>query len=173
VKQQLQQLVAVGSITKPFGVRGDVIVRVLSDVPGRFHTLRKIRLGYDEKATVLRGIERATAGSRGIKVKLEGINDRTAAEGIRGQMLFVDSQETTLLPRGTYFVHDIVGLSVVDERGETLGTVADVLHYPASDVYVVRNSSGEFLVPAVKQFIRKIDLPMRTLVVRLIDGMQE
>jgi 16S rRNA processing protein RimM len=172
VKQSKLKLLAVGSVAKPFGIKGDVIVQPLMDARGRFRARRKVRIGRNEDTTEARIIERAVADARGIRLKLKGIDTRTAAEKIRGLMLFVEEADAIRLPRGTYFIHDIIGLSVSDDQGAALGTVSDVLRYPANDVYVVRSSDGEILVPAVKEFVRKIDLGTRTLVVHLLDGMR-
>ena len=172
MKQSKPKLLAVGSVTKPFGIKGEVIVQPLTDAPGRFRARRRVRLGRGEDTTESRVIERAVADARGVRVKLKGIDSRTAAERIRGHMLFVEEADAVRLPRGTFFIHDIIGLSVSDEQGAVLGTVSDVLRYPANDVYVVRGGDGEILVPAVKEFVRKIDLETRTLVVHLLDGMR-
>ena len=106
-------------------------------------------------------------------LKLKGIDDRNAAESLRGKVLFVDEAHRAKLPEGEYFVHDVLGLAVREEGGTDLGTVADVLRYPASDVYVVRGDRGEILIPAVKEFVRSVDLGARTMTVRLIEGMIE
>jgi 16S rRNA processing protein RimM len=172
VKQSKQKLLAVGSVTKPFGIKGDLIVQPLTDVPGRFRARRRVHMGRDDKTTESRVIEQAVADGRGVRLKLKGIDNRTAAEKVRGHILYVEETDAVRLPRGTYFIHDIIGLSVSDEQGAVLGTVSDVLRYPANDVYVVRSSEGEILVPAVKEFVRKVDLATRTLVVRLLDGMR-
>lgn len=172
MKQSKPKLVAVGSVTKPFGIKGDVIVQPLTDVPGRFRARRRVHMGRDDETTESRVIERAVVEARGVRVKLKGIDSRTAAEKIRGHMLFVEGADAVRLPQGTFFIHDIIGLSVSDEQGAALGTVSDVLRYPANDVYVVSGSEGEILVLAVKEFVRKIDLGTRTLVVHLLDGMR-
>lgn len=96
---------------------------------------------------------------------------RTAAEALKGQLLFVDEQHRVRLPAGKYFVHDVLGLEVRDDLGRALGTVADVLHTPANDIYVVRGDAHEFMIPAVREFIEAIDLERRTMTVHLIDGL--
>ncbi|MEW6509693.1 MAG: ribosome maturation factor RimM [Bacteroidota bacterium] len=166
-------LYAVGTIAKAYGVRGDVVVQPLTDSAARFRKLRNAWLGRDTVAAREVRIERATVDSRGVRLKLEGIDDRTAAGELRGMMLFVDKTHRVRLPAGSYFVHDVIGLAVRDRDGADLGTVADVLRYPANDVYVVRGNGREFLLPAVREFVTAIDLATRTMTVRLIEGMVE
>jgi 16S rRNA processing protein RimM len=66
-----------------------------------------------------------------------------------------------------------MGLTVIDESGGHVGTVTDVMKLPAQDVYVVRTGEREIMIPAVREFIRKIDIGSGTMKVRLIDGMME
>jgi 16S rRNA processing protein RimM len=70
-------------------------------------------------------------------------------------------------------VHDVIGLFVRDEQGNELGTLEDVLQYPAHDIYVVRGGGREIQIPAVKEFITAIDIHARSMTVRLIEGMVE
>jgi 16S rRNA processing protein RimM len=165
------QLYAVGSVVKAIGVAGEIVVQPMTDFPARFRTLRLLWLGKDSGSVAEAVVEKAVVSARGIRLKLKGIDDRDAAERIRGKILFVDEAHRAKLPKGQYFVHDVLGLVVREEGGSDLGTVADVLRYPASDVYVVRGDRGEILIPAVKEFVRSVDLGTRTMTVRLIEGM--
>jgi len=167
------QLYAVGTIVKAIGIEGDVVVQPLTDFPERFRKLRLLWLGADSGSVSRAGVEKAVVSPRGIRLKLKGVDDRSAAERLRGKILFVDEAHRAKLPEGQYFVHDVLGLSVREEGGTDLGTLADVLRYPASDVYVVRGDRGEILIPAVKEFVQSVDLGARTMTVRLIEGMTE
>jgi len=167
------QLYAVGTIVKAIGIAGEVVVQPMTDFPAKFRTLRRLWIGPDNASATQAAVEKAVVSPRGVRLKLRGVDDRNAAEGIRGKILFVDEEHRAKLSRGQYFVHDILGLEVREEDGGELGTVADVLRYPASDVYVIRGSRGEILIPAVKEFVRAVDLASRTMTVRLIEGMIE
>ena len=164
---------AVGTIVKAFGVRGEVIVQPMTDFPERFRKARVFWLGANTLSASKTGVESAVVSPRGIRLKLKGIDDRDRAEGLRGKLLFIDEAASTPLREGQYFVHDMLGLAVQEESGRPLGEIADVLRYPANDVYVVRGGRGEILIPAVKEFIRSVDIASRTMTVRLIEGMAE
>lgn len=166
-------LLAIGSVVKAFGVEGYVIVQQLTDFPSRFRKRNAVLLGRSEKEVRELEIERAVVEPRGVKVKFTGIGDRDAAEGLVGSFLYIREAERARLPRGHYYTHDIVGLAVVDEQGVVHGTVRDVLKMPAHDVYVVSGKGNEILLPAVKEFVLKIDLAARTMKVHLIEGMVE
>ena len=166
-------LYAVGIIVKAIGIAGDVVVQPMTDFPARFRKLCLLWLGADSGSVSEVSVEKAVVSPRGIRLKLKGISDRGAAERARGKFLFVDEAHRAKLPEGRYFIHDILGLTVREEGGNDLGTVADVLRHPAGDVYVVRGEKGEILIPAVKEFVRSVDLGSRTMTVRLIEGMAE
>ena len=166
-------LLAIGSIVKAFGIEGHVIVQSLTDFPSRFRKKNTVLLGRSERDAREMMIERAATGPRGVRLKLAGVDDRDAAERLVGAFLYVRETERTRLPKGRYFTYDIVGLTVVDEQGMVRGTIHEVLKMPAHDIYVVRGKGTEILLPAVKEFILKIDLAARTINVRLIEGMIE
>ncbi len=75
------------------------------------------------------------------------------------------------LPDRTWFIDDIIGIAVEDERGGTIGVVAEVLVLPAQHVYVVRRQGREVLIPAVAEIVRRVDITARIMTVRLPDGL--
>lgn len=168
-----RQLVAVGMIVKGFGIRGHVVVQPMTGTPARFARLKAVWMGRDTHDVTRRGVELAVIEPRGVRLKLEGIDDRTAADELRGTLLFVEEAEAIRLPKGHLFVHELLGMVVHDDEGHALGTVADVLKYPANDVYVVRDGMREIMIPAVREFVRAIDTRTRTVTVHLIEGMAE
>jgi 16S rRNA processing protein RimM len=173
VKNKRPQLYAVGSVVKAFGIRGEIVVQHMTDSADRFRSLRSVWMGADSQSAAEVRIEHVAVESRGVRVKLRGIDDRTAAESLHGKVLFVDEKHLVPLPAGRYFVHDVIGLTVRDEQGHELGSVADVLRYPANDIYVVRGNGNEFMIPAVREFVAAIDLAHRTMTVHLIEGLVE
>ncbi len=172
----IRDLVAVGKIVKVFGVKGDVIVTPMTDVPGRFKDLRRVFLGNPSSASGTEvtetTIERVDAAPRGIRLTLGCARDRTAAEQLVGLLILVPPGERATLPAGTYFVDDLVGLVVRTEDGEQVGVLKEVMHMPAHDVYVIETGTAELLLPAVREFILAVDLHARTLTVKLIEGMR-
>ena len=101
--------------------------------------------------------------------RLEGVDDVNAAMRLKGKKLSV-RREDAALPKGAFFLQDILGAQVVDEAGNEIGTLVDVMETPASNVYVVRGET-EHLIPAVPAFILKTDADAGLITVRLIEGM--
>ena len=106
-------------------------------------------------------------------LKLEGVEDRTAAEGLRGKELLVRRADAHL-PKGECFDAELLGLDVYDgESGACVGELTRVDRYPASKVYTVRGVK-EFLVPAVKDaFILNVDLENNRMDIRIWEGLLE
>ena len=119
----------------------------------------------------LRRVERQRLHGDRVILKLAGIDDRTAAEAMRGALVRVPIEQAVELPPGSYFWHEIVGLRVQDTRGRALGTVAEVLATGSNDVYVVRSGEGELLLPAIKDVVRAIDREHGVMTVELIPGL--
>lgn len=164
-------LLAVGRIVKAFGIRGEVVVQPMTDSPERFRQLESVLMGNDPGSVRLVEIEEVAVSHRGVRVRIAGVTDRTGAEQVVGNFLFVDREHRVRLPRGRFFVHELVGMTVLDEKGQSRGVVRDVLKLPAHDVYVVEHEDGEFMIPAVEEFIREISIEQRVLKVNMIDGL--
>jgi 16S rRNA processing protein RimM len=117
---------------------------------------------------------RVVPHTRGAQVilGLAGIEDREAADALRGWLVQVPEDEAWKLPKGQYYWHQIIGLDVVTKDGRRLGTVADILETGANDVYVVKREGGELLLPAIKDVVKKISPESGEMVVELLPGME-
>ena len=100
---------------------------------------------------------------------LDGVEDINAAMPLKGKIVFINRDDARL-PKGAVFIQDILGASVVDEEGNELGTLSEVLPAPAASVYVVKGER-EILIPDVPAFILDKDADRGVITVRLIEGM--
>ncbi len=173
MKLKHQDLLAIGRVVKAFGIRGEIVVQPMTPSPARFKKLRAVYLGKVPNEARAAVIDRIQVGPRGVRMSVAGVADRTAAELVVGELVFVDDEQKIEPPRGSYFVYDVLGMSVEDRDGRIYGTVKDILKMPAHDVYVVERSGTEFMIPAVKEFIIDIDVQSRCMKVKLIEGMVE
>jgi 16S rRNA processing protein RimM len=168
-----QGYLAIGRVVGVHGLRGEVKVEPLTDFPERFEAGSLLYLGTQlEEVEVLSG--RPHKGH--FLVTFDDYTDRSSAEELRGLWLFVPEDAAADLDPNTYWVHDILGLSVLSEDGRTLGTVTDVLFTGANEVYVVTNTTApvrEILLPATDEVILSVDLPARRLNVRLLPGLAD
>lgn len=145
----------------------------MTDSPRRFKKLERAYLGTEERTVNEVTVEYAYVEPRGVRLKFREVSDRTVAQSLAGALILVDEEQRIKPKRGAYFVHDMIGLRVLNGDGMTLGTVKDVLRMPAQDVYVVENGGREWMLPAVKEFVSSIDLKSRTMRVQLIEGLMD
>jgi 16S rRNA processing protein RimM len=158
---------AVGRITRAHGIRGEVGVLSLTEVPSRYDRGSVLRLEDGRTLTV----ERSRSHGNRLLVKFEEVPDRTHAETLRGQVLLVPEDAVPEAPDDAYWVHQLVGLEVVTESGRSLGRVAEVLHNPANDIWVTRGPEREVLVPALRDLVIDVDLGAGRVVVREVEGL--
>lgn len=117
-------------------------------------------------------VARARIDGKGNVILESDITDRTSAEKLSGALIFIDKEDRVSLPSGSFWVDDLLGLTVVTESGERLGVVDDYMSGGANELYVVRDSEGKLhYIPAVEEFIKKIDILLSTITVSLIDGL--
>ncbi|MCI0707782.1 MAG: ribosome maturation factor RimM [Ignavibacteriae bacterium] len=166
-------MIAIGQIAKSNGVRGAVNIRSLTDDVQRFLKLKAVWIGKEESETQRYEVESVRVQKTQAVMKLRSIDDREAADGLREQIVFVQESEAVQPSKGSYFFHDIIGMQVVTEEGEALGEVKDVWQMPANDIWVVSSNGKEILIPAIKVFIKSVDMERRTVVVHAIEGLLE
>jgi 16S rRNA processing protein RimM len=158
--------VTVGRVLSAHGVRGELKVQPLSDFPGRFASGARLWL----KGSPVR-IERSRPQGRILVLKLEGIDDRNAAEDLHDQELLVP-EAAPLDEEGVYYQHDIIGMTARDPEGTELGIVKDVFSTGSNDVYVIEGERGQLLVPALDDVVRVVDVPNRTMTIELMEGLE-
>ena len=159
-----KQYIEAGKIVNTHGVHGEVKIQVWLDSP---EFLKKFKTVYiDEKAVKLIS-GRVHKGS--LIAVLDGVSDVNAAMCYKNKTVYIDRKDAHL-PKGSYFLQDIIGAAVVDENGIKIGVLEDILETPASAVYVVRGDT-EHLIPAVDEFIISTDVDKGIITVHMIDGM--
>ncbi|MDH4152492.1 MAG: ribosome maturation factor RimM [Nitrospira sp.] len=165
------ETVTVGRIERPFGVRGEVKVRSLSDVPGRLEGLTRVSLLATNGQTLETGVTHVRRAGTSFILGLSAFTTPEQAGLWRGGLIRTVRGVVPELPAGQYYECDLVGLAVKTESGEPLGAVKEIWELPGNSLVVVRDGSKEVLIPAVKEFVVAVDLIARTMTVRLIDGL--
>ena len=101
--------------------------------------------------------------------QFEGIENINDAMRLKNKTVCIDRADAKL-PRGHFFISDLIGAAVLSEEGQSLGELTEVLDLPAGNVYVVKGER-EILIPAVPEFIKNVDLESGLITVHLIEGM--
>lgn len=162
----MEEYLEAGRVASTHGVRGEVRLECWCDGPQSL--LEVDRLYLEGQALE---VESARPHKHFLLVKFRGVDTVEAAMALKGKVLKF-CRDDVALPQGRHFVADLLGLFVVDDAtGVPLGRLREVLMLPAQEVYVVQGETGERLVPAVPEFIKKIDLEKGEIRVRLIEGM--
>jgi len=164
----LEPTVAVGRIAKAHGVRGELTVVVLSEVESRFDPGAVVWLEDGRTLTV--------ATSRPYRDKLlvtfREVRDRNEAEALQTALLLVPEASSPPLTEGSWWDHQIEGCSLATDTGRELGTVGEVIHTAANDVWSAIDHAGvETLVPVLKDVLVSVDVHARRIVVREILGL--
>lgn len=168
----MEQYLNVGQIINTHGIKGEVKVYPLTDDVQRFKQLDKIYIEKDNAITEYK-IE-STMLSNGFAIlKIDGIDDLITAESYKNCYLQINRENAVKLPKGSYFISDIIGLEVKTVEGESLGIIKDLFQTGANDVYVVAYKGKELLIPAIKEVVKEIDIKNKTVTVKLLEGMIE
>jgi 16S rRNA processing protein RimM len=162
--------VVVGVVGRPHGVRGEVAVESRTDEPDRRFAPGEQLRSEGSARTLTVAAMRWHSGR--MLVRFAGLDDRTAAEAVRGVRLVtdVDPDERPEEP-GEFYDRQLVGLSAQTPDGVRVGEVVDVLHLPAQDVLEIRTAAGLRLVPFVTDLVPQIDLEHGMLTVADREGL--
>jgi 16S rRNA processing protein RimM len=160
---------AVGWIGRPHGVRGEVTLYLTTDFPERLQPEVQIFLGETHIPMQIRA-RREHQGH--LLLKFDGYDTPEAVGELRNQTVFVRADDRPPLPEGEYYHHQIIGLQAIDEQGQILGKVTEILSTGSNDVYVVQPDTGaEILLPATEEVILDYDLEQGHIRVHLLPGL--
>ena len=174
--------IRIGKIVNAHGIKGEVKLISYSDDPDRFEMLESIIVkgpaGDRADAVSEYFIEDVRYKAGSIILKLEGIDDRNAAEAMKGSFVYMDEEDLPELEEGQFYVRDIAGSDVLLEDGRKLGTLKDVRTNTAQDLYIVSRAEedpgrSDLMIPSVDEFIISVDPEAKRIVVRLPEGLEE
>lgn len=161
--------VAVGRVGSAHGIRGEVVVEPWTDDPqDRFAEGAVLQRAA---GSTLRVASARAHGSR-LLVRFVGIDDRTAAEALRGCVLLVDpAARPPLTDPDEFYDSDLVGLVATTTSGGELGPVREILHLPGTDYLVIDINGQDRLVPFVAAIVPTVDVPAGRIVVDPPEGL--
>ncbi|MBS4539774.1 ribosome maturation factor RimM [Clostridium sp. D2Q-11] len=160
--------IQVGKIINTHGLKGELKVLPLTDDPQRFNNLNKMYI--DNKEYI---IEKVWYKKGFPIITIQNFNDINDVLIFKNKYIYITQEDMIELEEDTYFIFQIKGLNVVTVDGIEIGTIKDVLTPGANDVYVVKGKDKEYLIPAVKEFVKEIDLEEKKMVIMPIEGLLE
>ncbi len=180
-------LVALGKVTGAHGLRGSLRVYGFSDDAKNLLQSTHVFVSRHEagrEAKRYEVLDATVSRGREVRIRLEGVSDRNAAELLRGAFVFAERQALQKLGPGEYYWHELLGCRVEDEQGVEIGVVESLLETGAHDVLVVRASAKDAaglsgddrggkrtLIPTVPEFLREVDVEKQRIVVHVIPGL--
>jgi 16S rRNA processing protein RimM len=157
---------------RPHGVRGEVRFVSLSGVKGRFSRGLSVVWRGPGRPDFSLTVESVREQGDQVFARFTEIPDRTAAEALAGGTLWAPAGSSPPLEDGTYYHHQLLGLAVQGEDGADLGRLSAILPGNVHDNYEVEMTDGRhFLVPAVAEYVRAVDLSAGRVVVRVVPGL--
>jgi 16S rRNA processing protein RimM len=164
-------MIAVGRISKSVGIEGELKVVPLTDDHRRFSKLSTVWVGRDEATSERCTISSVRIAGGSVVLKLKEVGSRTDAERRQNSFVFIPEEEASGPAKGSFYIHDIIGMEVSTDQGKALGSVRDVLQLPANDVWVVLRGKKEILIPATKEIIASVNVKKREIVIHPIEGL--
>jgi 16S rRNA processing protein RimM len=173
-----EDLVIVGRVRRPHGVRGEVLIEILTDEPGAVYASGRRVFGgtvdgvAEDDPEVLTVLE-TRPFKDGLLVRFQEIAERTEAERWNGRVLLVPEDELTPLAEGEVYQHELKGMTVELSSGEVVGTVADVFEVPQGLLLDVTRARGTVLVPFSDEIILGVDRQRRVVRIDPPEGLLE
>ncbi len=159
----------IGVITKPHGLKGEMKVFPVTEDMRRFRHLDTVFVERNSAKTEMK-VKGARFQKNMVLLSLDGVDTVEEAQTYTNAVLYVDRAHAIPLEEGEFYVPDLIGMDVVTEDGKPVGKLTDVLSTGANDVYVVQGRE-EHLIPAVKEYVRSVDMEKGAMTVHLIEGM--
>ena len=154
----MEDLLQVGVITGTHGLKGEVKVFPTTDDKERFLDLEDVLLDTGKELLELK-VEYCKFFKKFVFVKFEGLDDINEVEKYKRGPLLVTRENAVELEEDEYFVADLLGLTIVDDSGVTIGRLENVISTGANDVYeVLTENGGRILLPAIKECILDVDM---------------
>ena len=159
------EFIEAGKIVNTHSVYGELKIQPWSDTPDFLCDFEFVYI--DGKAFE---VTKARVHKACVLLKLSGINSINDAEKYKNKLIYINRDDVEL-DDDTYFIQDLKGLNVIDQDNNILGKIHEVINLPSNDVYVIRGKD-EYMIPAVREFIRSVDLENGTVYVSTIPGMK-
>lgn len=162
-----KEFLEIGKFVGTHGVRGMVRIQPWSD-DGAF--LTQFKKFYLENGKTKIEMSKIAPHGNVVIAQVKGVDTIEDAEKLREKVLYI-KRDDARLPEGRYFISEIIGAKVFDaDTNALLGTLADVSPTGANDVWHIKNSDREYLVPAIHDVIVSVDINTDTIKIRPLKG---
>ena len=160
-----------GKIINTHGVKGAVKLESWCNTPAELANLKRIYLSDSGEYTAKK-VKKASVFKQFVIMELDGLTDIDEALPLKNKTVYA-ARKDFKLAKGEFFICDLIGLDVIDaDSGKVYGRLKETINRGASDIYVVDTPSGERMMPAVDEFVDRVEIE-KGIYVRVIPGMLE
>lgn len=164
----LKEFIEAGEICGTHGVRGEMRVNPWSDSPDFLTGFKKLYLDCCGEKSLT--VQSSRVHKNLLLLKAEGVDSIEDAERYRGKTVYIKREDINL-PKGSYFMQDIIGCGVFDaDSGESLGEISDVSKTGANDVWHIQRNNREYLIPVIKEVLCSVDIEKGEIKIRPLKG---
>lgn len=162
------EFIIIGKVINTHGIKGEIKIQPLTNDLDRFSDLQTVYLGDNkEKLTY----EKSRVQKNFIVMKLKEYNNINDVLKFKEGYIYVASEDRVELGKDEFFITELLDSTVYNMDGDSLGSLIDVYEGISSDVYIIKGEKGQFMVPAVKEFIKKVDVVKKEIFIDPIEGM--
>lgn len=163
----------IGKILKPQGRHGEVKVEIITSFPEHFCKLGAVFIRKTED-WLSYSVDDVRLTEKFVFIKLAGIDSIDQAEQLRGEYLYIPENDLENLSESEYYIHDLIGIQVYDQKDTLLGEIVDVELLPANDVYTVKLLDGSIhTIPAINDVVKLVNVEQNKMIIQVLDGLFE
>lgn len=162
--------IKVGKIVNTHGVKGYVKCIPMTDDLERFEELKYV---FTEKDDIKRIISDVWFQKGMVYLKLNNIDDMNTAEAFKDTYISILEDQLRDLPEDSYYLFDLEGMEVYSTDGDYIGKISDIFQTGANDVYEIKNNSKSYLIPAIKDVVKEVNVQDKKMIINVIEGLLE
>ncbi len=158
----------IAKVTKTSGLRGDVCLKPLSRYFEKYINKNKLMIGFSVDRSNKISIEMINGIGKKRKFKFSGFDSLDSAKKIIGKTIFVQTSKNSEI---NWISKNILNYKVIDESGNLVGHIIDVMWLPSHDAYIIEKESKEYIIPIVSEIIKQVDYENRNIIIKVMDGL--
>lgn len=162
--------IKVGKIVNTHGVKGYVKCIPMTDDLERFEELKYV---FTEKDDIKRIISDVWFQKGMVYLKLNNIDDMNTAETFKDTYISILEDQLRDLPEDSYYLFDLEGMEVYSTDGDYIGKISDIFQTGANDVYEIKNNNKSYLIPAIKDVVKEVNVQDKKMIINVIEGLLE
>ena len=166
----MKDYIKVGKIVNTHGVKGYIKCIPLTDDLERFEELEYV---YTEKDNIKRTIDDVWYQKGMVCLKLKDIDDMDKAELFKDTYISIVEDQLRVLPEDSYYLFDLEGMDVYSNNGDYIGKISEIYQTGANDVYEVKNNINSYLIPAIKDVVKSVNVQDKKMIINVIEGLLE